>query len=122
MECTVDNKSDNGTLSRGQFIASTKIRDDNCDVNYNSEDEENCNILTYGIYCNISKNVNGNVQTYKKYIDLIKICNGDESCDCGEDELYSAVTNKTENSCKHEDTGALVLVHNYTRCATIHLQ
>ena len=87
MECTVDNKSDNGTLSRGQFIASTEICNDNCGVNYNGEDEENCNNLSYGIYCNISKNVNGTVQTNKKYIDLMKICNGDESCDSGENEL-----------------------------------
>ena len=101
------------TLPSGGKAAFSHICDGKCDA-YSCEDEGTCNGYRYGIYCT------SRVSKKFEYMDPTLICDGSTDCKQGEDEENCTVTEKTEISCKHIDSGKLVPVHNHTRCTEIH--
>ena len=97
------------TLPSGRYkVAPSQICNDVCDTPL-CEDEANCNGYTYGMYCRGWYNP-------KFYVPPRKICNKHPHCVEGEDVTDCEVTEDTETSCRHYDTGRLVPVHNYTKC------
>ena len=109
--CTVDTMIE---MSDGSHIGSTQICDGECDIP-TCEDEAKCNGFMYGIYCKWK--YEGLI-----YVPPVYICGGYSDCDQNEDEINCTVTEETENSCRHFDTGELVPVHNYTRCTEIYAE
>ena len=97
-------------LPTGKLVRPSYICNDVCDVSY-CEDEATCNGYRYGIYCMRRKKL--------YYFPPKWICDGYKECDSGEDEENCTVTTSTETFCRHDWTGELVPVHNYTRCMPV---
>ena len=97
-------------LPTGELVRPSLICNDLCDL-VDCEDEANCNGHRYGMHCMYDKTL--------FYVPPRGICDGDQSCDGGEDEEDCTVTLSTETFCKHYKTKEIVPVHNYTRCAPI---
>ena len=97
-------------LPSGVRVQPSEICDEVCDL-YDCEDEAICNGYIYGMYC----------MRYRRrwYVSPALICNHNQNCDNGEDEENCTVTSSTEFSCRHFFTGAIVPVHNYTRCGPL---
>ena len=97
-------------LPSGQLVGLSEICNDVCDRR-KCEDEAVCNGYTYGMYCQISDRLG--------YVPPLRICNGDPDCDQGDDEADCTVTQNTETSCRHFNTGKLTPVYNNTRCMNL---
>ena len=97
-------------LPTGELVRPSDICNDVCDMGF-CEDEANCNGHRYGKYCMSDK---------KLFFVSPKLqCDGYQHCDDGEDEEECTVTSDTETFCKHDTTGEIVPVHNYTRCMPV---
>ena len=100
------------TLPSGYYkVAPSQICNGVCDT-FLCEDEAVCNGYTYGMYCRRRGNPND-------YVPPLDICNILRDCDEGDDEADCEVTEDRETSCRHNVTGRLVPVHDYTRCTIL---
>ena len=97
-------------LPSGELVLPSNICNDVCDL-YGCEDEAICNGYLYGMYCMWNKKLD--------YFSPKFLCNGNESCDDGEDEIDCTVSSKTDTSCRHFGSGDIVPVHNYTKCGPV---
>ena len=91
--------------------------DRDCDgvcADYTCQDESNCNGYRYGMWCNST--VNNQTVEYKS---PIYICDITENCNDRRDENICQITNETEQSCRHEYTGRMIPLYNYTRCSVL---
>ena len=99
-------------LPEGKYkVFPSQICNDVCDL-ATCEDEVECNGHFIGMYCRGMDTPNFNVPPRL-------ICDNDRDCVEGEDEADCEVTEDTETSCRHYDTGKLVPVHDYTRCTIL---
>ena len=111
------------TLLSGRQVPTTMVCDDVCDGN-DCEDEAICNGYRYGLYCKV-KGLHDKIHyTYlaDSGLGLSSICGGFVHCPNGEDEANCTVTNDSVNTCEHVRTQRIVPVHNYTRCAVLHVE
>ena len=111
--CSDDLNDEKIALPTGWLVPPSEICNDVCDM-HNCEDEAICNGYRYGKYC-MPKGAKK-----LEYVSPEFLCDGNQSCEGGDDEEDCAVTSDTETFCKHALTGEIVPVHNYTRCTSVH--
>ena len=103
--------SNTTTLPTGLVVQSKFVCNDRCDVE-DCQDEAICNGRTYGMYCKFVREM--------IYLFPYLICDGWKDCDDNADEVNCTVTEKTRNKCVHSLSMAVVPVHNFTKCVTLH--
>ena len=106
-EC-MDNET--AVLPSGQHVRPDEICNDVCDIAASCEDEAMCNNYLYGVYCLCG------IDTC--YVPPLRICDGIQTCDNGEDEENCTVNTDTEASCTHF-SGNPVPIHNNIKCGPV---